>query len=145
MTLQNLLGISLDSIAPNRETIARLLAAAQRNLTDARLDALSQENRFDAAYKAIMQLSMFALNANGFRTLTSRPGHHQTAIQSLTLTIGLSTDRMIVLDALRKQRNLSDYSGDLVTDAAVRECMSSATALLDDVQKWLNVNRPELA
>jgi len=145
MTLQNLLGISLDSIAPNRETIARLLAAAQRNLLDARLDALSQENRFDAAYKAIMQLAMLALNANGFRTLTSRPGHHQTAIQSLTLTIGLSTDRMIVLDALRKQRNLSDYSGDLVTDAAVRECMSSATALLADVQKWLTVNRPELA
>jgi hypothetical protein len=134
MTLQNLLGISLDSITPNRETIARLLVAAQRNLLDARLEALSPENRLDAAYKAIMQLSMLALNANGFRTLTSRPGHHQTAIQSLTLTIGLSTDRMIVLDALRKQRNLSDYSGDLVTDAAVRECMSSATALLDDVQ-----------
>ncbi|SAL09715.1 hypothetical protein AWB69_00076 [Caballeronia udeis] len=145
MTLQNLLGISLDSIAPNRETIARLLTAAQRNLMDARLDGLSQENRFDAAYKAIMQLSMLALNANGFRTLTSRPGHHQTAIQSLTLTIGLSTDRMIVLDALRKQRNLSDYSGDLVTDAAVRECMSSATALLDDVRTWLTANRPELA
>lgn len=113
-------------------------------MLDARLNALSQENRFDAAYKAIMQLAMLALNANGFRTLTSRPGHHQTAIQSLTLTIGLSTDRMIVLDALRKQRNLSDYSGDLVTDAAVRECMSSATMLLDDVQKWLTVNRPEL-
>lgn len=145
MTLQNLLGISLDSVAPNRETIARLLAAAKRNLMDARLDGLSQENRFDAAYKAIMQLSMLALNANGFRTLTSRPGHHQTAIQSLTLTISLSTDRMIVLDALRKQRNLSDYSGDLVTDAAVRECISSATALLDDVQAWLTVNRPELA
>ena len=84
-----------------------------------------------------MQLAMLALHANGFRTLTSRPGHHQTAIQSLTLTIGF--------DALRKQRNLSDYSGDLVTDAAVRECMSSATALLDDVQKWLTINRPELA
>jgi len=43
-------------------------------LLDARLDALSQENRFDAAYKAIMQLAMLALHANGFRTLTSRPG-----------------------------------------------------------------------
>jgi hypothetical protein len=62
----------------------------------------------------------------------------------LTLTIGLSTDRMIVLDALRKQRNLSDYSGDLVTDPAVRECMSSAAALLNDVQTWLAVNRPDL-
>ena len=112
MTLQNLLGTSLDAITPSREQIARLLAAAQRNLVDAGVEQLSNESRFDAAYKAIMQLAMLALNANGYRTLTSRAGHHQTAIQSLTLTIGLPVDRMIVLDALRKQRNLSDYSGD---------------------------------
>lgn len=145
MTLQNLLGITLNAITPNRETIGRLLAAAQRNLLDARLEALSPENRFDAAYKAIMQLAMLSLNANGFRPLTSRPGHHQTAIQSLTLTIGLPVERMIVLDALRKQRNLSDYGGDLVTDAAVHECISSASALLDKVQAWLTDSRPEFA
>lgn len=82
MTLQNLLGISLDAISPTRETVARLLAAAQRNLADAALPALSAENRFDATYKAIMLCSMVALHANGYRTLTSWPGHHQTAIQA---------------------------------------------------------------
>jgi hypothetical protein len=114
MTLQNLLGVSLDAVRPDREQAMRLLAAAERNLADAQLAALSNENRFDAAYKAIMQLAMLALHANGFRTLTSRPGHHQTAIQTLPQTIGLPVERMIVLDALRKQRNLSDYSGDVV-------------------------------
>src|ERR1700738_994360 len=86
MTWQNLLGISLDSIAPNRETIARLLAAAQRNLLDARLDALSQENRFDAAYKAIMQLAMLALHANADQPAGASPdrdpvvdAHHRLA------------------------------------------------------------------
>jgi hypothetical protein len=79
MTLQNLLGISLDAITPDRDTVAKLLAAADRNLADAQLAGLSAENRFDAAYKAIMQLAMVALHANGYRTLTSRPGHHQTA------------------------------------------------------------------
>ncbi|MGK8795327.1 hypothetical protein ACRS8P_08350 [Burkholderia cenocepacia] len=73
MTLQNLLGISLEAIEPDREQVTRLLAAAERNLTDARLAGLSNENRFDAAYKAIMQLAMLALHANGFRPLTSRP------------------------------------------------------------------------
>lgn len=63
-----------------------------------------------------MQLANAALQANGFRTLTSRPGHHQTMIQSLPKTIGLDNDVMIVLDALRKQRNVADYSGDLVSD-----------------------------
>lgn len=144
MILQNLLGVSLDAVQPSREQIARLLTAAKRNLADAQLDKLSSENQFDAAYKAVMQLAMLALHANGYRTLTSRPGHHQTAIQTLPKTIGLPMDRVIVLDALRKQRNLSDYSGDLVPESAVIECVASAMNLLADVQGWLQANRPEL-
>lgn len=144
MTLQKLLGISLDAIAPNRETVARLLAAAERNLADATLPALSAENRFDAAYKAIMQCAMIALHANGYRTLTSRPGHHQTAIQTLPQTVNLATDQMIVLDALRKQRNLADYDGDPIPDAAVIEGITSARTLLAHVKNWLQNNCPDL-
>ncbi|WP_261528076.1 DNA-binding protein [Burkholderia multivorans] len=143
MTLQNLLGISLEATEPDRAQVTRLLAAAERNLTDARLVGLSNENRFDAAYKAIMQLAMLALHANGFRPLTSRPGHHQTAIQTLSQTIGLPVGRMIVLDALRKQRNLSDYSGDVVPMSAVDECFDSAAALMADVKAWLVTNKPQ--
>ena len=144
MTLQNLLGISLDAIAPDRVFVARLLAAADRNLTDARLVGLSAENRFDAAYKAIMQAAVVALHAHGYRTLTSRPGHHQTAIQTLNLTVGLAAEQVRLLDALRKQRNLADYSGDLVPDAVVAECVASATTLRAQVQAWLAANKPEL-
>ncbi|UVE68918.1 DNA-binding protein [Burkholderia pyrrocinia] len=144
MTLQNLLGVSLDAVQPNREQATRLLAAAERNLADAQLAGLSNENRFDAAYKAIMHLAMLALHANGFRTMTSRPGHHQTAIQTLPQTIGLPVARMIVLDALRKQRNLSDYSGDVVQTSAVNECFASAAALMTDVKAWLTTNKREL-
>ena len=80
MTLKNLLGISLDAVPPDKALVGKLLAAAQRNITDARLQGLSAENRFDAAYKAVMQAAIVALHANGYRTLTSRPGHHQTAL-----------------------------------------------------------------
>ena len=121
MTLQNLLGRSLDANAPDKSQNAKLLAAAQRNIQDAQLSALSAENRFDAAYKAIMQLSMAALQAHGYRTLTSKPGHHQTTLQCLTHTLGVSPATVRVLDALRKQRNLSDYDGELVTEQALRE------------------------
>lgn len=144
MTLQNLLGISLEAVAPTRAQVTKLLAAAGRNLADARLEELSAENRFDAAYKAIMQSAMVALHANGYRTLTSKPGHHQTAIQTLTSTVQLPANKMVVLDALRKQRNLSDYSGDLVSDAAVAECVASAHELLTHVRAWLAANRPDL-
>lgn len=144
MTLQNLLGRSLDAIAPDKTQIAKLLAAAQRNVQDAQLSALSAENRFDAAYKAIMQLSMAALQAHGYRTLTSKPGHHQTAIQTLPLTVSLPQSQVIVLDALRKQRNLADYSGDLVSDAALTDCLKSALALQKHVVQWLKANKPDL-
>jgi hypothetical protein len=144
MTLRNLLGITLDEVVPDKAQISKLFAAAQRNVRDARLEGLSAENRFDAAYKAIMQLAMIALNANGFRTLTSKPGHHQTAIQALSQTVAVDPKRVIVLDALRKQRNVADYSGDLVSDAAVTECIHSAEELLAHVLDWLKKNKPEL-
>lgn len=145
MTLQNLLGISLDAVAPDKAQVAKLLAAAERNMTDAQLQGLSNENRFDAAYKATMQLAMLALHANGYRTLTSKPGHHQTAIQTLGLTVGLPQARIIVLEALRKQRNLADYSGDLVPEAAANECLHCAKELLAHLRAWLRANKPELA
>ncbi|HEY4079321.1 MAG TPA: DNA-binding protein [Burkholderiaceae bacterium] len=144
MTLQNLLGISLDAVVPDKAQLAKLLAAAKRNIADAQLEGLSTENRFDEAYKAIMQLAMLALNANGYRTLTSKPGHHQTAIQTLTLTLRLPQAKVIVLDALRKQRNLSDYSGDLVPESAAAECLGSAKALLKIVRAWMKAEKPEL-
>ena len=142
MTLKNLLGLSLDAVPPDHAAIGKLLAAAQRNLADAQLAGLSAENRFDAAYKAIMQLSMVALQANGYRTLTSKPGHHQTALQTLTTSVGVAPAQVIVLYALRKLRNLSDYSGDLIPDAVAAECLASAQALQGHVLAWLKAHRP---
>ena len=40
MSLQNLVGRSLETVAPDRAAMARLLAAAERNLADARLTGL---------------------------------------------------------------------------------------------------------
>lgn len=137
MTLDNLIGKLLERIEPDQYAIQRLVEAAQRNIKDASLEGLSNETRFDTGYKAIMQLANAALQASGFRTLTSKPGHHQTLIQSLVKTIGIETDRMIVLDALRKQRNVTDYSGDLVEDAAVKECLEQAQDLLVITIAWL--------
>ncbi|WP_039912274.1 hypothetical protein [Cellvibrio mixtus] len=135
MTLDNLLGISLETIEPDSLTIRRLLEAAKRNIHDSHLSGLSNENRFDAAYKAIMQIANAALQTRGFRTLTSKPGHHQTMIQSLVKTLDVDFETVIVLDALRKQRNVADYSGDVVTDAAVKECITQAELLLSMVSE----------
>jgi len=144
MSLDNLVGRSLEKIEPDVFVIKRLLSSAERNITDAHATNISAENRFDAAYKAIMQLANVALQANGFRTLTSKPGHHMTMIQVLVQTIGLDNETMVVLDTLRKQRNIADYSGDLVPASAVEECILNAENLLKNVSHWLKENKPEL-
>lgn len=144
MTLDNLIGINLERIATDPASIQRLITAAERNLKDAHLQALSMENRFDAAYKAIMQMANAALQTCGYRTLTSKPGHHQTMIQSLPKTVGLDGETMVVLDALRKQRNVADYSGDPVTDKAVQECIIQAENLHSKLHQWLRENHGSL-
>jgi len=143
MGLDNLIGKTLEQIEPDRNSIGKLLDAAKRNLADARLEKLSTENRFDAAYKAIMQLANVALQANGYRTLTSKPGHHMTMIQTMGQTCGLDKDIIIVLDQLRKQRNDADYSGNRIPEGAAKECTRLAEQLFNHVKHWLHDNRPD--
>lgn len=137
MTLNNLLGKSLEKIKMDHDTIRRLVAAAERNIADSKVTAVSAENRFDAAYKAIMQIANAALQANGYRTLTSKSGHHQTMIQSLSKTLGIDNNTVILLDAMRKQRNVADYSGDIVPESVVKDCITQAEKLLKHFNIWL--------
>ena len=139
MSLENLLKTKqLLPHNPSKEAVLRLLESAKRNLADANIEAVSPENRFDAAYKCIMQCAMVGLWVNGYRTSTSQPGHHQTSIQSLSISIGLPMTTVIILDSLRKQRNVSDYEGDPVSDQAVMECIKQATELHAYLRKWLS-------
>ena len=145
MSLQNLQAIGrLQVHQPDAAGIAKLLQAARRNLADAHVAQVSTDNRFDAAYKCIMQCAMLGLWANGYRTATSQPGHHQTAIQSLGLTIGVAQPDLIVLDALRRQRNVSDYEGDPISNAALQACIDQAAQLLAGAEGWLRAHRPDL-
>ena len=105
---------------------------------------MSDENRFDAAYKAIMQCALVAMMAGGYRPSTSEPGHHQTLIQSLPLTLGVPNGNWVVLDALRRKRNASDYSGDVVQPEMVAEAAAQAAALLKTLRAWLKTHHPEL-
>jgi hypothetical protein len=145
MTLANLLAIKrLLAFSATPQGVQRLLQAAERNLHDAQLPQLSPENRFDAAYKCIMQCPMLGLWAQGYRTSTSQPGHHQTALQALPLTMGLPNISVIVLDALRKQRNLNDYEGDPISDGVVDECLTQAHHLLAHTRRFLQTQYPHL-
>ena len=146
MSLANLVSIGrLKAHKAEKIEIERLFAAAETSLSDARIEMISAGTRLDTAYKCIMQSALAALLANGYRPSTNQPGHQQTTIQTLTLTIGITPERMTLLDAFRRARNLSDYEGDPIEDDMARECVEAAAALLADVRVWIKNNRPDLA
>lgn len=144
MSLDNLVGKSLERIDPDAAVVRRLLAAAARNIEDAAVAAISDETRFDSAYKAIMQIAKAALIIHGFRPLTSKPGHHVTMLQSLPLTLGIPASTVRVLDTLRAQRAAVDYSGDLLNPGSMRSCIAQATQLHQHFAEWLRQHHPEL-
>jgi len=76
--------------------VQRLLQAISRNLHDAEAAGISDETRFDCAYKAVMQCALVAMMVAGYRPASNEPGHHQTLIQSLPLTLGVSNDAWVV-------------------------------------------------
>lgn len=135
MSLANLLKTGqLKEHRADPEEIRRLVAAAERSLADAGVRAVSPETRFEAAYRAITQVGLAALMSQGYRPDTNRPGHHMTIIQTLTLTLGIEPARMVVLDALRRKRNLADYTGENIDDASVRACVVEAEKLLREIK-----------
>lgn len=45
---------------------------------------------------------------------------------------------------LQKQRNLSDYEGDLISDPTLASCMDEAGKLQAHTEKWLRDNHSDL-
>ena len=128
----------LDKVPFSAALLQKMLATARTRLQDAQRADNSAETRFDCAYTAIRAVADAALLAQGWRTSTSKPGHHQTTLQCLTHTLGVSPATVRVLDALRKQRNLSDYEGEMVTDQALHECLQQAQALYQRAEPTLS-------
>ena len=143
--LNNLARIGmLDKVPFSAALLQKMLATAHTRLQDAQRTDNSTETRFDCAYTAIRALADAALHAQGWRTSTSKPGHHQTTIGCLVHTLGVSPATVRVLDALRKQRNLNDYEGDPVSDGVVAECLTQVRALLAHTQQFLKTQFPDL-
>jgi hypothetical protein len=144
MNLQDLVGKNLDRIAPSAEVVQRLIEGASRHIADAKVTAISTETRFVSAYTAIRMLADVGLNANGYRTRSSVPGHHLIAIRALGVTLGVAERDIARLDKLRQLRNAVEYSGDLIPRAAVAECVRQAHALHQLAIEWLERHKPEL-
>lgn len=145
MSLDNLVKTGqLKTHAPTPVEIQRLVRSIRRNLDDSRVAGISDETRFDVAYRSIMQCAMIGVLASGYRPSTNMPGHHQTMIQTLSLTMDVQKSIWLVLDALRRKRNLSDYTGEGVDPASVRERILQAESLVAHTLRWLGSGHQQL-
>jgi hypothetical protein len=84
-----------------KEAVKPLLNPAARHISDAKVDAISTETRFTSAYTGIRMLADVWVHAHGYRTLTTKPGHHQTAVQILPTTLGVDSQTLVKLDKPR--------------------------------------------
>ncbi len=41
---------------------------------------------------------------------------------------------------MRKQRNIADYSGDIIPESTLVTCIANAEALLKNFKEWLRIN-----
>lgn len=134
MTSDQLLSLqrigSIDRVPFSKELLEKMLNVARSRLQDALREDNSMETRFDCAYTSIRAVADAALLKQGYRTSTSKPGHHQTTLQWLVHTLGVAPATVRVLDGLRKQRNLIDYDEELITDSLLMECLDQANLLL---------------
>lgn len=78
-----------------------------------------------------MHCAIAGLRRQGYRLPTSRPGHHQTALQTLGMTLGVDATRVAALDALRRRRHGIDYEGDPVSLVMAKGCIEAAAELVD--------------
>ncbi|NJK46479.1 MAG: hypothetical protein HC933_21525 [Pleurocapsa sp. SU_196_0] len=62
----------------------------------------------------------------------------------MPLTLGVPNDAWVVLDALRKQRNANDYTGQPISPSAVTECVSQAKTLRKLLRAHLSAIHPSL-
>lgn len=142
MSLQNMVAKKL--LAHHVANVAQLqdfVKAARASVADASQPSIHPDSALTLGWLAIVRLAQAALYASGYK-LTSAPGHHQTAVDSLQYTVGYDRTRCKLLQAVRKKRNSADYDLGVVTDADVSACIGEAQALLAAVQSYLASKYP---
>lgn len=127
----------------NRQEIADLLRAADRDLRDCNTSGLSPDWRLAIAHNSALMSATAALAASGYRA--SREGHRYVILQPLGLTVGADRALLAQLDRFRKKRNLSGYErAGLVCEQEAVEMVGLAERVREVVWAFLMEKHPDL-
>src|SRR3569832_2221820 len=110
--LDNLVAIGkLKAEAPAQTELDGLCRSGSERLRDSRRKALSLSSRFDLVYNAGHAFALAALRFHGYRSES-----RYIVFQVLTDTIGLPDPQWRILDDAHRNRNRSEYEGDIDLD-----------------------------
>lgn len=128
----------IDAHSPADSEIAALIETAEHAIGQAdSLIGLSSAWKMKMAYDAILCCARACLYRSGYRAL--RTGDHYREIQSLELTVGITSDRIDVLDGFRQRRNAATYeSYEIISEEEALHTLNEAKELLMKVKSWLD-------
>jgi hypothetical protein len=142
--LLNTPGTPLERVpSVNKKTVQDWLAEAGRKHQDGSRAANSASTRMDAAYDAVFFCALCALAATNLR-VSSKPGHHELAMQAAALTMGLSTRLQDEADVLKSWRNRKYQGAFTAKERDVQDALSTATRYMEATSAWLQAHKPEL-
>ncbi len=128
---------------PSKREIKDLLSVADRDLAQCQIPGLDPDWRLAIAYNAALRCATAALAAAGYRA--ARDAHHRWVIESLTLTIGWSVEKVDVFNRFRRKRHIAGYERvGVVSEQDADEMLDLARELKAEVLEWLRAKYPSL-
>jgi hypothetical protein len=127
----------------NKAQVQGWLKEAVRKFSDAGRTANSESTRMDAAYDATFFCALAALASQGVR-VTSRPGHHQVALDAAATLMSLPTSLADEADALREWRNRKYQGFFTASERDVADSIETARKYMEATSGWLTQSEPHL-
>jgi hypothetical protein len=116
--------------------VGRFLEAIRQGLDDARRKDNHGQTRLELAYHVVLSCAWIALRVEGYRPSAGRR-HHQVALESLALTLGIAGGDIDYFLDLARMRHSTLYDAVVVAETDVEAAVAAAVDLSGKVAAWL--------
>ena len=129
-------GARVQSVEPDRDAAASLLAQGRSTMRSAQIAGVDAESAYALCYQAMLKGMGAALLASGIR-ITSGAGGHVVTIREAVTLLGLDRPLADRLDDMRRTRHRVFYDVIEVTELELEGAMADAEVLLRAVEQRL--------
>ena len=116
--------------------VTRFRESIADRLKDASNPEISSRTRLELAYYVILDCALLALRVEGYRVKSER-GHHQTALRTLSESVGANSSEVDYYFELARIRGASLYGATPISHSDARDAVEAATELTEKVSAWV--------